>query len=331
MKNAIFLCNDESNILRVYASDALAKIRKFYRLEDTVYTAEHLKTQDFTTVEAIFSTWGMPVLQEEQIKTLFPALKYLFYAAGSVQAFAKPFLACGVRVFSAWQANAVPVAEYTVAQVLLANKGYFQLAKTADKSYAQAAATFRFYHGNYGAKVGVLGDGAIGSMVIDELLRHDLQVYVYSIAMTEEQAQKRGVKLASLSQIFEECDVITNHLADNAQTKGILSADLLKKMKDYATFINTGRGAQVDELALCQILKDNPTLTALLDVTYPEPPVKDSPLYALPNAFLTPHIAGSAGYEVQRMASFMADSCECVQNGKPTANEVHMRMLARMA
>ena len=79
----------------------------------------------FSDTEFIFSTWGMPVFTSEEIKEYFPSLKCVFYGAGSVQFFARPFLENGIKVFSAWGANAVPVAEYTVAQILLANKGYF--------------------------------------------------------------------------------------------------------------------------------------------------------------------------------------------------------------
>jgi len=73
-------------------------------------------------------------------------------------------------------------------------------------------------------------------------------------------------------------------------------------MRPYATFINTGRGAQVVEEALADVLRSRPDLTAVLDVTWPEPPVAGHPFYSLPNCVLTPHIAGSSGDEVHRMS-----------------------------
>ena len=111
--NRIFLCENEKNIRSVYCDD------------ERVYTkAEVLSTPElFQNTEYIFSTWGMPQFTEEEIKRYLPSLKAVFYGAGSVQAFARPFLNCGVKVFSAWAANAVPVAEYTVAQILLAKPG----------------------------------------------------------------------------------------------------------------------------------------------------------------------------------------------------------------
>ena len=72
---------------------------------------------DFTDTECIFSTWGMPSFTSEEIKKYLPSLKAIFYGAGTVQHFARPFIESGIKVFSAWGANAVPVAEYTVAQI----------------------------------------------------------------------------------------------------------------------------------------------------------------------------------------------------------------------
>ena len=103
-----------------------------------------------------------------------------------------------------------------------------------------------------------------------------------------EKAAELGVTKASMETIFAECSAVSNHLADNDQTKGMLNKALFEKMPPYATFINTGRGAQVVEEDLIQVLRSRPDLTAVLDVTFPEPPVEGSPLYELPNCVLPP-------------------------------------------
>ena len=331
MDKAIFLCGNERNVRNVYGAASIDKIKRHYALDGYVYSAEDLIENDFSEVKAIFSTWGMPQITGEQIEKHFPALEAVYYAAGSVQSFARPFIERSVRVISAWQANAVPVVEYAVSQILLANKGFYQLIGKTRKDYREAAQFFKGYKGNFGAKVGILGDGAIGSCVIDELLRYKLDVYVFSITMTEQVAKQKGVRLSTLDEIFSECDVISNHLANNKQTEKMISRELLFKMRDYSTFINTGRGAQVDEQALIEVMESNPTLTAVLDVTYPEPPKKDSKLYSLDNVFLTPHIAGSAGDEVRRMAEYVADECERFKTGEPLRYEVTAKMLETMA
>ena len=121
---AIFLCNRPADVRRVYHADTVARLQSLCDLEDAIYSSADLDAIPADT-EIIFSTWGMPSLTEAQIAQHLPCLQAVFYAAGSVQAFARPFLTRGVKIYSAWAANAVPVAEYTVAQILLANKGFF--------------------------------------------------------------------------------------------------------------------------------------------------------------------------------------------------------------
>ena len=101
----------------------------------------------------------MPVFSECEVKELFPSLEAVFYAAGTVKYFAEPFLKMGIKIYSAAKANGIPVAEYTFAQIILANKGYFQASCSYRKSFskrsyknAQQYADRR--PGNYDAKIG---------------------------------------------------------------------------------------------------------------------------------------------------------------------------------
>ena len=308
--------------------------KKVYKTDEMVYTREDLLNdpEKFQDVECVFSTWGMPKLTEEEIKAFLPKLKAVFYGAGTVQGFARPFLNCGVKVFSAWAANAVPVAEYTVAQIVLANKGFFsssRIAKTKDRE--AAVKNFRAYPGNYGAKVGIIGAGMIGTLVISMLKNYNLEVLVFDPFLPDDRAKELRVEKVSLETLFKECHVVSNHLANNEQTVGMLNGALFKTMLPYATFINTGRGAQVVEQDLIDTLKARPDLTALLDVTFPEPPEQDSEFYRLENCILTPHIAGSMGYEVQRMGTYMETEYKNFVENKPCKYEVTMEMLKTMA
>ena len=315
----IYLCETKENIKRIYQVDA------------PVFNREALLAEPgkFRDVEVIFSTWGMPCLTEAQIRENLPELKAVFYAAGTVQAFARPFLAQGVRVFSAWAANAVPVAEYTVAQILLANKGFFRTMGYTDKKAAFALA--ETYPGNFHSRVGIIGAGMIGKLVIKLLKNFNLEVVVFDPFLPEETARELGVEKVSLEEIFTSCRVVSNHLANNDQTKGMLHGGLFSKMLPYATFLNTGRGAQVVEQELIECLQARPDLTAILDVTSPEPPVAGSPLYTLPNCILTPHIAGSTGNEVRRMGQYMKEEFARFAAGQPCRYEVTEAMLQTMA
>ena len=315
----IYLCENGQNIKNVYGVD------------DRVYSKAQVLAdpEGFRDTRFIFSTWGMPVFTEEEIRSCFPALEAVFYGAGTVQSFARPFLSCGVKVFSAWAANAVPVAEYTVAQIVLANKGFFKTMRYTDR--AAVKQEFAHFPGNYNVKVGIIGAGMIGKLVIGKLKEYRLDVLVFDPFLPDEKAAELGVEKVSLERLFRECQVVSNHLANNEQTKGMLKGAHFAAMLPYATFINTGRGAQVVEQELIDTLKARPDLMAILDVTFPEPPVSNSPLYTLPNCILTPHIAGSSGQEVRRMGAYMVAEYENFLQGKVTQYEVTAEMLKTMA
>lgn len=327
---SIFLCNKKNSVEKVYAES----FDKLPDVERKVYTSAEIiaEPEKFAEVEYVFSTWGMPSISEEEIKKCFPSLKCVFYAAGSVQAFARPFLACGVKVFSAWAANAVPVVEYTLAQIILANKGFFAHSREMKKGNREAGKVMKAaYPGNYGESVGIIGVGMIGSQVAERLKSYKLNVLAFDPFLSDERAKSLGIKKASLEEIFSTCRVITNHMANNEQTKGMLDYKYFSKMLPYSTFINTGRGAQVVEDDLVRVLEEHPDVTAILDVTYPEPPAEGHAFYSLPNCFLTPHIAGSLVNETHRMAEYIIEEYERYINGEPCRYEVSFKMLETMA
>ena len=331
---AIFLCEKTDKIFRVYNKETVNALKLLTGIEEKVYTKADVlgDPSRFADVEIAFSTWGMPKFTEEEIKNVFPSLKCLFYGAGTVQQFARPFLGCGVKVFSAWAANAVPVAEMTVAQIILANKGYFLTSRVfREKGSAAANQLFAKCRGNYGETVGIIGAGMIGKLVIEMLKSYNLKVIVFDPFLPDEKAEALGVEKCDLSTLFERSFVVSNHLANNAQTVGMLNYELFSKMRENSVFINTGRGAQVVEDDLVRVLGERADITALLDVTYPEPPVENHPFYTLPNCILTPHIAGSAGDEVARMGEYMLFEFKSYLSGEPTKYEVTEKMLETMA
>ena len=329
MMKAVYLCQDAETIARVYAPKQHERLAEQVELACEVVT--DLDDPRLPDAEAIFSTWGMLSLTEAEIRACLPRLKYVFYAAGSVQYFARPFLDAGVRVFSAWQANAVPVVQYTFAQILLALKGYFAVQARTRTDRTGATALFQHYPGAYDARVGLLGCGAIGGGVAGLLRGLDVETWVYDPFLSDARAAALGVKKASLDEIFAACDVISNHLANLPETVGIIRREHLISMKPYATFINTGRGPQLDEKDLWDALNEIPTRTALLDVLTDEANSDANPLNALPNCFITPHIAGSSGFEVRRMADYMAEALDCVLSERPCGFEVTPDMLRTMA
>lgn len=333
---SIFLSDAVAQINYVYAQETINKLKDIACISDDIFSKKEVleNPQFFKDTEYIFSTWGMPAFTEEEIKATLPSLRAVFYAAGSVQAFARPFINCGIKVFSAWAANGVPVAEYTVAQIILANKGYYTLSRIMSAEGAQAARKTmaqRLDCGNYGATVGIIGAGMIGKMVIEKLRAYNLKVVVFDPFLSDEKADELGVTKCSLEQLFTCSSVISNHLANNENTKKMLNYSHFSLMKRNATFINTGRGAQVVEEDLIKVLTQRPDITAILDVTYPEPPVEGSAFYTLDNCILTPHIAGSIGDEVHRMSEYMLEEYVNLTSGKKCQYEVTIKMLETMA
>ncbi len=332
---AVFI-GTERNILNAYSDEIRQKLSDELDIPPVFYSEETLRKKgaDFSALrdaEYIFSTWGMARLSEEEIAEIFPKLKAVFYAAGTVRYFAKPYMKRGVKIFSAWGANAVPVAEVTASEIILANKGFFQTLHNGGENWKEHDRGTP-HPGNFNTDVGIIGAGMIGTMVIENLKKHRLNIKVFDRFMTDEKAAKLGVeRVSGIPELFSKCHVISNHLANNPQTAGIIDKECFDKMEPNGIFINTGRGQQVVEADMIAALKEYPDRCAVLDVTYPEPPEKGSELYTMKNVFLTPHMAGSAGNEIQRMGEYMYKEFSAYSKGQPTEYEVSEKMLDTMA
>lgn len=331
MKIALFGTN-QRQFSKVYTPEVLARLGEYGELSEKINSKNLEQNREFLAdCEIAFSTWGMPKFTAEQIKEYMPKLKAVFYSAGTVQYFAKPFLESGIKVFSAFAANAVPVAEYTFAQISLASKGYFQAAKNYRPLFPRSFTFANASTGNFGCKVGLVGLGAIGCMVAERLRALDVEVYAYDPFVSQEKAAEYGVTLIGLEELFSQCDVISNHLANKPELKNVFNGKLFRKMKKYSTFINTGRGAQVAEYSLALSLLLHPSRTFVADVIKNEYFPYINPLFWCHNAVLTPHIAGSTGKEPQRMAYYMMEEMEHFTKGEATKYEVTLEALARMA
>lgn len=329
---AIFLVRDDfSRLKNVYGQ----KLQNMWEQCQSIYTKKDviIKKEECENTKYIFSSWHMPEFSEDEIKEYFPSLEAIFYAAGSVKYFAKPFLKQGIKVFSAAAANSIPVAEFTVSQILLANKGYFQ----AVRAYKNTLCRNPYYlarkfadnkYGNYNAKIGIIGFGAVGREVVKMLQNYKLEVLVADPYVSENEMKKFGdIKKVELHELFKECDVISNHLPDIPNTKGILSYQYFNEMKKTSTFINTGRGAQVIERDLVKALREQPNRCALLDVTNPEPIKLFSPLNRMTNVFISPHLAGSRNEEEKRLGEYMVQAYIDYKNGRHNSCEVTLDML----
>ncbi len=287
---------------------------------------EHL--DQLGPIEVIFATWGMPGLSEAHLDAM-PKLRAVFYGAGSVQSFGRPLLARGIHLSSAWHTNGKYVAQVTLAQVLLACKGMFRNMRHCAEARPRSEAFVG--PGIFNATVSILGAGAIGRAVIELLEPFELEVIVFDPFLSDADAAALGVAKVSLEDAFARGLVVSNHIADNEQTRGLIGREHFAAMGERATFINTGRPRTLDHGGLIDVLRQRPDLTAMLDVFESVPDEQVSTLRSMDNVFLSTHIAGAIGRERMALADTVIEQFRKWQAGKPTGGEVTAPMLATMA
>ncbi|MFF2809861.1 hydroxyacid dehydrogenase [Streptomyces sp. NPDC058000] len=281
--------------------------------------------------EVLLTCWGAPPLTAEVLAAA-PRLRAVVHAAGSVKQHVTD--ACwdrGIVVSSAAAVNALPVAEYTLAAILFANKRVLPAAHR----YRTLRAPHDWLReldgaGNHGRTVGIVGASRIGRRVIELLRPFALRVLLYDPFVDEEEAGRLGVRKVPLAELCAGSEVVSVHAPEVPATRHLIGARELALMPDGATLVNTSRGSLVDEAALVAELRSG-RLGAVLDVTEPELPPADSPLYELPNVLLTPHLAGSLGTELHRMADHALDELERYAQGLPFAEPVRREGLGHSA
>ena len=273
--------------------------------------------------------WGTPRLDDAALDAL-PGLRLVVHAAGSVRELVTDAIwERGIRVSTAADANAVSVADFTIAQIQLALKNAWRLAA---QSRARAAVAERAaVRGVDGAVIGLVGFGRIGRLVAERLAALDVQVLAFDPHTDAETCAALGAEKTELEDLFSRADVVSLHAPLTPSTTGMITRDLLLRMPEQATFINTARGALVDNDELAAVLERRPDLFALLDVTEPEPLRDRHPLLTLPNTFVTPHIAGSLGTEEARLGALAAAEIERFLTGAPLLHTVEEERLALSA
>jgi phosphoglycerate dehydrogenase-like enzyme len=291
----------------IYGPEAQREIAEHVDIYAPKQTRQSIKENPalLQEVEVIFSSWGAPILDPEFLAAA-PRLRALFYGAGATGGMVHPeAFERGIVVTSAAAINGVPVAEYTVASIIFSLKQAFRFAREikAEGAYPHGRHPVA---GAYGSTVGLVSLGAIGRAVCERLKMMDVSVIAHDPFVSSEEAHTLGIQLVSLNEVFERSDVVSLHTPWLPETERLIRGTHFAAMKEGTSFINTARGAVIAEDEMIAVLTERQDLTAILDVTYPEPPPPGSPLYTLPNVFLTPHIAGSMDGECLRMGQEMA-------------------------
>ncbi|WP_010203992.1 hydroxyacid dehydrogenase [Salinibacterium sp. PAMC 21357] len=319
---------------RLFAPADLARAHEIVDLDDAVVLSEFTSAAAkiaLRDADLLITSWGCPVVDASVLESA-PQLRAVIHAAGSVKGHITE--ACwsrGILVSSAVTANAVPVAEYTLAMILLSGKKVIDL--TREYRLRRSAIDWESEYldiGNNGRVVGIMGASRIGRRVIELLKPFDFHVLVADPYLSSHDAESIGAELVSLDDLLERSDILSLHAPLTEETRGTIDARRLALLRDGATVINTSRGAIVDQDAFERELIQG-RINAVIDTTVPWIPAPESCLYDLPNVVLTPHLAGALGNEVSRLGALAVSELERHVHGEPFAHSVRVEEIARLA
>jgi phosphoglycerate dehydrogenase-like enzyme len=316
----------------LFDAAALASLTQIFDIDvsrciDDLDAAEPTRLAE---LDVLITGWGAPRIDTRELDRM-QKLRAIFHAAGTVKAHLAPAVwDRDILVTTAAAANAYPVAEYTLAMILLAGKGVIPIIRdyrmTADVNVVSRYPGI----GNYRRTIGIIGASTVGRLVIDLLEPFDFEVLLYDPVIDSADPLLAIVRRVGLDELFAESSIVSIHAPLLAETRGMVGAPELALLPDGATLINTARAAIVDQDALAVAVRDG-RVHAILDVTDPEPLPIDDPLRASGAVLLTPHIAGALGNELLRLGASALREAELFAAGHPPAFPVLKSDLIAMA
>lgn len=314
-----------------FGPEELRRLRSLADLGDPVWSSDidapHTQAR-LAETEVLLTSWGCPPLTAERLNAA-PKLRAILHSAGSVRHLVSAEVwRRGILVTSAAEANATPVAEYTLAAIIFAGKkAHVLAAQSRLKPGDWESIGHREDLSNYGRTIGIVGFSRIGRLVVQRLrLLDSAEVLVTDPFADPVQVAEAGGRLVDLDDLLRRSEILSLHLPGIPQTRHAIGTRELALLPDGATVINTARGSVIDTAALeheCAAGR----LNAILDVTDPEPLPPGSLLAALPNVMITPHIAGSLGSETRRLSTHSLNELERFVRGEPALDPVTSQAL----
>lgn len=281
--------------------------------------------------EVYVTGWGSPRL-DARILDSAPNIKLLMHLCGTVVPFVSDEMwERGIRVISGNDFFAESVAEGTIGYILSALRDIPKYShRLKNEKVWKSSADFN--RGLLGKTVGIVSYGAIARHLVRMLSPFRVNIKVYDIKpLPPEHVIKYNLQQASLEEIFSTCDIVTLHTPLNDNTHHLIDNDLLSLLPPDSLFINTSRGAIVDQYALEQQLKTG-RFRAVLDVYEKEPLPSDDPLFGLDNVMLMPHMAGPT-VDLRRdiTKALLLEAAGFLINGAPPAHEISRDMAVMMS
>ena len=229
--------------------------------------------------------------------------------------------AAGVLVVNAPNANTISAAEHTMA-VLLAQA---RRVPEADASLRAGRWVRKDLQGVelHGKTLGILGLGKIGTLVAQRAAAFGMSVVAYDPFVGPDRARRLGVELGDLDAVIVRADFLTVHLPRNRETEGLIGEEAIAKMKPTAAIINVARGGIVDERALADAIEQGRLAGAAIDVFAVEP-ATESPLFALPQVVVTPHLGASTREAQDKAGTAVAESVARALRGELVLSAVNL-------
>jgi phosphoglycerate dehydrogenase-like enzyme len=263
--------------------------------------------------EVLVTCWGTPILPEH----VPPALRYVCHLAGGVKGIvSRGHLERGLRLTNWGGSLSRTVAEGALLHILAclrrATRATFALHRDGQWRRPDDRLESLF-----GRKVGLHGFGHIARELITLLQPFGVELAAFAPDLDAEKQAKFNVRAAvSLEALFSENDIVVELAPLNPRTRGIVTERHLRLLRRGAVFVNVGRGAVVDEAALCRVAIEGNILMGL-DVFATEPIPANSPLRGLPNVFLTPHEAGAPQDRHRDCGAFALKNIRAYAAGQP--------------
>jgi phosphoglycerate dehydrogenase-like enzyme len=283
-------------------------------------------------VDAVLTSWGAPTFDQRLLERA-DRLKIVGHAAGTIKRLVIPeAFDRGIAVTHAAIVIADAVGEWALTVTLMALRRAYEFnTQMHDPQSSTSKSGLGFGNSLYNKRVGIVAASMTGRAFIQLLKPFNCQVLVYDPYLTPERAGQLGVqRVERLDELFETCDVVSNHAPTTEETNGMIGAAQLAKLRDGVLFVNTARAAAIDYAALTRELQSG-RIRAALDVFPKEPLDPASPLRALPNVILSPHVAGGTDESRQQLGEFIVDEFRRFFAGEALRARVTKQMLATMA
>lgn len=324
----------------IYRADLLTEqvielLEEFAEIEIVAEPAELSRDEYarlFADKDAVLSTWNTPLI-DRQVLQQANKLKIISHVGGEVRPFISPeifSLKPDLLLCNASNVMAKPVAEHTLCVILACLRNLFHF-----KQWVKGDENWWDYDKSKNVsllekKVGIVGLGQIAWEFIKLVRPFDVELWVFSRHLNDQQAAGEGLRKSSLDEIFSSCDVISLNAASVPRNRRMIDSRLLGMIKPGAVLVNNARGMLIDEPALIRELETG-RFTAAIDVTDPEPPAADNRLRNLDNVLLTPHIGGPTPAQRIWMVNEAVDNLKAFFQGRKVRGIIDRKRFSYMA